>query len=296
MPPKWKKFEQLVTFVQQELAPDAIVKHNDKIMGSITHSLRQVDVSVRKRVGQFDILIAIDCKDLASPADVKHIEETIGLFEDIKANKGAIVSARGFTKAAKIRGERAGLDLLRLLHSGPHEWKVLAELAVICDFRGAKKFRFQFQGTGFFELQEIVGPDLLVYDQKGVALGSVQELFTNSWNEGLLPCEPGEHNSIEFIREPTFTKNSNILTEIKISADMVVDQRLYFGQLSIEQIAGFQNEVDGSITARCRSDWLNVQQVEQNWRRLESVEDLAIQPFMQCVFNDFYPISSSETP
>lgn len=40
--------------------------------------MRQVDVLVRQRIGQYERTIAIDCKDYGSPVDVKGIEEFNG--------------------------------------------------------------------------------------------------------------------------------------------------------------------------------------------------------------------------
>ena len=139
--PKWKKFEQLVTKVQQDLSPQAIVTPNDKIEGKITGTKRQIDVSIRQRVGQYEMLVAIECKDLSVPVDVKDVEEAIGLIQDIGANKGVIVSARGFTAAAKTRGENAELILYRLIDCGEHDWKTDVSVPVLCDCRKIKSFR-----------------------------------------------------------------------------------------------------------------------------------------------------------
>lgn len=144
---KWKKFECLVAKVQQDLSPQAIVTANDKIEGKITGTKRQIDVSVRQRVGQYEILIAIECKDLSVPIDVKGVEEAIGLIQDIGANKGVIVSASGFTAAAKKRGENAGLKLYRLIDCGEHDWKTDVSIPVLCDCRKIKSFRLRFSGT-----------------------------------------------------------------------------------------------------------------------------------------------------
>ena len=72
--PKWRRFEKLVAKVQRELAPNALVKHDDKIMGHDSGKLRQIDVTVKQKVGQYNMLIAIDCKDYQVPVDVKDVE------------------------------------------------------------------------------------------------------------------------------------------------------------------------------------------------------------------------------
>lgn len=106
---KSERFEKLVARIQAGLSPAAQVKHNERIKGRKSGSLRQVDVTVRQQVGQFPLLIAIECKDLSRPADVKHVEAFGGLLDDIGAHKGSMVSARGFSATAKKRAAEAGI-------------------------------------------------------------------------------------------------------------------------------------------------------------------------------------------
>ena len=46
---------------------------------------REVDIAIQQKIGQFDVLIAIDCKDYAQPVDIKPLEASLGLFKDIGA-------------------------------------------------------------------------------------------------------------------------------------------------------------------------------------------------------------------
>jgi hypothetical protein len=92
---KWRRFEDLVATIQAALAKDAVVTPNDKVIGTLTGVPRQIDVSVRQKAGQFELLIVIDCKDYRRPVDVKDVEEFIGLVQDVGANKGAMVAPNG---------------------------------------------------------------------------------------------------------------------------------------------------------------------------------------------------------
>lgn len=88
-----------------ELAGDAVVTPNDRVTGKQTGIGRQVDVSIRKTVGQFELLIALDCKDYGRPLDVKEVEEFMGLAQDIGAHRAVMVAARGFSETAKKRAK-----------------------------------------------------------------------------------------------------------------------------------------------------------------------------------------------
>ncbi|MFC1958940.1 hypothetical protein ACFLV6_03410, partial [Chloroflexota bacterium] len=70
MDPKWRTYEKLVAKVQQELAPDASIKHDDQIWGYDSKKNRQIDVSIRQQIGQYNLLIAMDCKDYKIPVDI----------------------------------------------------------------------------------------------------------------------------------------------------------------------------------------------------------------------------------
>jgi len=70
---EWQQLELLVARIQQELAPNAEVLHNARVKGCATNQPRQADVLVRQSIGQYEMTIAIDCKDYSSPVDVKGV-------------------------------------------------------------------------------------------------------------------------------------------------------------------------------------------------------------------------------
>src|SRR5260221_12447543 len=91
---KWRRFEDLVASVQRAFAQNAEVSTNVKVRGKDSGTERQIDIAVRKKVGQFDLFIAIDCKDYSEKVDVKDVETVMGLVADVGANQGAIVAAK----------------------------------------------------------------------------------------------------------------------------------------------------------------------------------------------------------
>lgn len=95
--PRWKKFEKLAFEIQKELAPTAEVRLNDHIDGIDSKTPRQIDISIRQSVGQYPLLIIVDCKDHEKPLDVNDVEQFGGLLRDVRAHRGALVSSSGFT-------------------------------------------------------------------------------------------------------------------------------------------------------------------------------------------------------
>ena len=142
--PKWKRFEEFVAGIQKQLAPDAVVEINVRLPGA-AGVLRQIDVCIRKQVGQFRLLIVMDCKDWKDPVDVKGVEEFAGLVEDVGANKGAMVCNSGFTPAAKAKARLKGIDLFAAIDAESVDWPVYASLPALCDFRKLRRYNLRFQ-------------------------------------------------------------------------------------------------------------------------------------------------------
>ena len=98
---KWQRFEDLAASIQKALSPREQVEQNVRTRGRDCGVERQIDIAVRTTVGQFDVFIAIDCKDYNTKVDVKDVEAFIGLVKDVAANKGALVSPLGYTSQPK---------------------------------------------------------------------------------------------------------------------------------------------------------------------------------------------------
>lgn len=299
--PKWKKFEQLVHKLQVSLSPDSKITLDDRIIGSITGVERQIDISVKKTVGQFEILIVIDCKDYKHPVDVKSVEEFIGLVGDVKANKGALVSSNGFTEAAKTRAKNSGINLYRLIDAEDHDWKSYVAIPMVCDFRSLGEGNFVVKSSSPSILKEISqqNPKLIpVYNKDHQQIGTPLLLLWNKWNKREIPDEPKLHIGINISTEPTFVKSqSGIYEQVKFEGNFEVVQKFYFGELPLTKISGFRDEVSGHLVLpgnfEITTDLIDVIEVEEKWLRIPSIEALAVKPTMILTALDYYP---SELP
>lgn len=290
---KWKKFEELVTKIQKDLSPNAIVTPNDKIKGHITGRMRQVDVSIRQQVGQFNILIAIDCKDRSVPVDVKGVEEFIGIIQDIGANKGAIVSATGFTSTAIKRAESSGLNLYRLVDAEKHDWQTLALIPVLCNFAKLKSYSFNIKTTSPYLPSE--NPEkIMLFNENGKPINAIINLLIKKWNSGVLPDKPGEYKNVKICDIKAFIKVDDNFFQFEVTADVDVEQALYFGHLPLSEIKGFQDQVTREVITRgFTTEKLDIMEVEKNWKRLDSEKELGVKPLIYLKGIDQYPIKES---
>ncbi|MFC2059837.1 restriction endonuclease [Chloroflexota bacterium] len=286
---KWLRFEKLVAKIQQELAPNAVVTHDDNIRGHDSRVLRQIDITVKQNIGQYEMLIAIDCKDTKVPVDVKDIEGFIGFVKDIRANKGVMVAANGFTDTAKRIGGKAGLNLYRLIDTEAHDWQTYCSIPVICDFRG---IRFQFIIPKF--LASVDPREIVLYNSSHNRLGTTKALLLTRWNSGELPSELGEHKNIPVSKVPTKVSYEGQFREANILANIMVKCRLFFGELPLIQVRGFADEYNGQLLTRgFTTDWLNVTEVERDWRQLASLDEVAIIPIFILTALDLFDITTA---
>lgn len=294
--PKWKRFEKLAAKIQAGFAPDSEVTLDDKILGKKSGIERQIDISVRRNIGQFEILVVIDCKDHKNPLDVKAVEEFIGLVEDVGANKGALVSPIGFSEAAKVRASNSGIDLYRLVDAEDHDWKTYVAILFVCDFRSLGSGRFVIRGSHAI-LSELKDQDpklIPVYDSNHNRIGTPLTLLWSKWNRREIPQEPGQYPGIEVSLEPTFVKAADgHFEEVKFEGNFEVVKKLYFGELPLTKVSGFKDEVSGNLVLPGNSeiitDWIDTVEVERSWLRIPSIEALAIQPAMVLEAFDYYP-------
>ena len=283
---KWLRFEKLVAKVQKELAPNAVITHDDHIKGHDSEKPRQIDITVKQNIGQYEILIAIDCKDYKVPVDVKDIEEFIGLIKDIRANKGVMVAANGFTDTAKRIGGKAGLNLYRLIDTEAHDWQTYVSIPVICDFR---RMRFQFIIPQF--LASVNPREIVLYDSNHNRLGTIETLLLTRWNSGELISELGVHKNIPVSKVPTTISYGGEFLETTILVNIMVYRRFFFGELPLVQVRGFSDEHDGRLLTReFTTGWLNNAEVERDWRQLKSVDEIAVKPVFTLTALDLFDI------
>lgn len=258
-------------------------------MGKNSGVLRQIDVSVRKNVGQFELLVAIDCKDTKRPIGVKGIEESIGLFQDVEAHRGVVVSAAGFTKAAKTLGAKAGLDLYRLIDAESHDWKAIVSLPALVSSVGIRSYKFSLSSVRIpIEVPAIDPRHIVLFDVNKQKLGTIMELLLARWDQLEPPIEP-EIVDLELVEGTTYLLHNETYYEVVVKAHIIVEQKLFFGDWPIEEIKGFHDEIKGQIiTQSFTTAGLDFVEVEQTWQRIESIESLAVQPVISIKVKNVY--------
>lgn len=294
--PKWKKFEEFVASIQKGLSPEATVSHDEKIIGK-SGTTRQIDVSIRQAVGQFSLLMVIDCKDWKKPVDIADVGAFIDMVEDVEANKGAIVCNAGFTAGAKERAKQKGIDLLLAVDTESTDWPQYIALTAVCESRYMKDIQFCFKHSAPtpFRMPASDPNFLNVYKKDGSLNGILYNLLIKAWNDGKLVGDPGHHKDISFIDDECYTKVEGVLCgPVQITANICVDRKLHFGEVPIKKSQGFGDAISGAFTTNSMQFGIDATEIETKWQKIDSEDDLAIKPSLRLVAFDCYPLLSVE--
>ena len=110
----WKEYENAVYRECERIlnAQDAELVKDAHVEGRYSGVKRQIDILIRLlKDGNVDSTCLVECKHYAQKINVKIVDSFIGCLEDVNADKGIIVSEKGFTKAAINRAYKGKDDV-----------------------------------------------------------------------------------------------------------------------------------------------------------------------------------------
>jgi hypothetical protein len=115
MTAEWRQFEKLIARIEHAMAPSrAVVTSPDRIPDKVTGELREVDASIRYKIGTCPVLITIECRDRTSVEDVRWIEQLAEKQRSIGAAITVAVSSLGFTDPAIKKAIALGIQVRTL--------------------------------------------------------------------------------------------------------------------------------------------------------------------------------------
>ena len=105
LPKRSNLFQNLVATIHQHMAGDATVEESSMLTDKVTGDQREVDVVIRSRVAQHDIVVSVEATAGGRRATVTWVEGMLRKHQDLPSDKLVLVSAAGFTKAARSKAE-----------------------------------------------------------------------------------------------------------------------------------------------------------------------------------------------
>jgi|GEM_PF-2647281 len=112
---KGRTLEILVAQLEDHLGPLGIqVESPDYIRDKDTSQLREVDISLRSKIGSSNILVILECRDRKGEEDVTWIEQLAKKRESVSADKAVAISSSGFSKPATSKAMKENIELRTL--------------------------------------------------------------------------------------------------------------------------------------------------------------------------------------
>lgn len=152
---RWKEFEQLVTKIHAEATPQATVRHNYSIEGK-SGRRRQIDVSIESSQGLHTYLTIIECKRYARRVGIRDVEAFITKLQDVRANKGVMVSVTGFDEGAQAQAHQHNVTLFTYRETKDTDWHGIAAATWVTFV--AEEFRVDTMRARFTDGERVLVP------------------------------------------------------------------------------------------------------------------------------------------
>ena len=212
--PDWEQLELIVAEIQRQLAPESKIKHNHRIIGKSGRT-RKIDVSIQQTIGAYSMFIILDCKHHKKPVKLKDVASFAEQVEDVDAHLGVMVSSSGFDEGAKAVAKRKGIILQQYRTATETDWESLfGENAWITITKvEITKISALAKLSGISSLSEVPF-DVLVYDEKGIVLGNLNDAFWVVWKQMGQPIGQVS-GQVSFEGKPSYIKKENAYFELR---------------------------------------------------------------------------------
>lgn len=235
-------YERVTKKIYEHLSPDCIIIHDDKIPGKDSGIARQIDVSIRGRVGTHEILIIVQCKNFkGSRVNVNHIGELHSVMQDVGASKGILVSNAGFTKGAKGLARKRGIDLCSIHDAETKDWRLELKYPVVWE---------EITPTFIFNCQVYLekGDQLSTIDPPIISGINIIEELLNKWNNHEIKLDIVKQQYPINVPNPTYRLLDNREVPIEnLRAYISLEKKYYFTYIDqLPSAKALRNESESS--------------------------------------------------
>ena len=125
MPKRSNNFQKLIYLIHHQLAADAIVTESKFLHDSAANIEREVDIVIESQIGDYSLIIGIECQGRGRVADVAWVEQMKSKHESLPTNKLILVSQSGFTEAARTKAKSFGIETMTMGQAARADWNFL---------------------------------------------------------------------------------------------------------------------------------------------------------------------------
>lgn len=272
--PRWKSFEESTEQASSRIFHKQTVKPNQKVMGTISQVLRQIDI----KVGDEEF-IDIECKDHSAPVDLPIVEQFANKLRDENAKSGIIVSNSGFTESALKTARHYNIKPVALIdkgHANTSNFILKAPVLATGYYLDSISYGVSTNGIGQdFRFSPLVW-DMKIHDGSG---RNIYELFRDHWNEGTIEITQEGHYEYKFPKAPIRDLRDDIIT-VDLAYRYFVKANNRKGYAGAESARGF---FDLNASTFISSEDIVFEPIEaesiDNWPELSDDETPPNQPF-----------------
>lgn len=268
--PEWELLEIIVADIQRQLASNAEVRHNHKVVGKSGRK-RKLDVTVSQKVGTSPLFIVFDCKKHKRTVKLKDVAAFSEQLDDVGASLGVMVSNLGFDAGAKAVARKNNILLQTYRKAGEADWKsLLGEQAWgILTKIELRNLRVLANISGE-SLQKEISLETQLYDDNGEALGNLEINFWELWKQIGQPC--GDFSGeVYFEGSPSFIRENDRLVQIQaatISARLIPIKYMINWQLAQGDIMENEDRTE-PIYRSLASQGIDWAEIINNWSGIE---------------------------
>lgn len=125
MPRRSTLIQRVIFQIQKQLASDAEVEESASLLERSSGLPREVDIVVRRTVGEHELLIAVECRDHRRKATVEWVEQMAMKHAALPTSKLVLFSRSGFPRAATAKAHFLGIDTYSLGAASENDWSSL---------------------------------------------------------------------------------------------------------------------------------------------------------------------------
>jgi len=130
MPKRSNTYQRLIATVHANIGTGWDVKESVFLTDSVTGEAREVDVVAKSNIGNYIVIISIECRDHGRPADVTWVEAMAKKHEHLPTSKLVLWSRSGFSKSAIVKATALKIDAVLEGNAAQVDWAKLAQSLV----------------------------------------------------------------------------------------------------------------------------------------------------------------------
>lgn len=232
------KFEKLAESIFNKLVKNPLyekVEHNVKLKGA--DGDRQIDVLVSSESVGVKFLTIIECRDFHRKLSISNIDGFHSKLLDVNANKGIIISRKGFSTKAIAKAKRLGISLCTADETENDSWQSAIDLPILLEELCLQEFNIK--ATHYPGLIGKLSKESIL-EINGI---NILELINEKWMKAEFNIESKSgFQKLNFpeLREPLLSKTIEGIEFNFKSMEITGKVRAKFYRTSISKLEGTQ--------------------------------------------------------